>query len=283
MRRTDATNVEILRHPHFHLRSSTGVPSRIQSVDDERVIALSRRKLILMIAGTLLFVAAGVWFLVASDEGSLVTTLGRFVPPWFVHRLGAAAALFGLAGAGYGIAKSRDEKPGLILNSEGMVDNSSAVAAGFIPWSEVTDVDIFQIQSQRMLVVHVADPGKYVERGSALKRALNRANAGMCGSPIVISSNAPRDPVRRAAEGGARLRLPQRSERPAVTNCTRTPRAPKPSKPAVEPRRTNTLAELVSAVTVLSATLARRSFPRVVPPSFTTTTRRFVICKSWRH
>jgi hypothetical protein len=160
------------------------------SVENERVIALSRRKLILMIGGALLFVAAGVWLMVACNDGSLVATLGRFVPPWFVHGLGAAGALFGAAGVVYGIAKSRDKKPGLILDSEGMVDNSSAVAAGFIPWSEVTSLDIFQIQSQRMLVVHVTDPGKYIERGSALKRALNRANAGMCGSPIVISSNA---------------------------------------------------------------------------------------------
>jgi hypothetical protein len=160
------------------------------SGNDERVIELSKGKIVLMIAGSLLFVAAGVWFLLADNYGSLVTTLGRFVPPWFVHGLGLVAALFGLAGAGYGIAKSRDRKPGLTLSSAGMVDNSSAVAAGFIPWSEVTGLDTFQIQSQRMLVVHVADPGKYIERGSAFKRALNRANAGMCGSPIVISSNA---------------------------------------------------------------------------------------------
>lgn len=158
--------------------------------DDERIIELSRGKIVLMILGSLLFVAAGAWFLLASDDGSLVTSLSRFVPPWFVHGLGIAALLFGLAGAGYGIAKSRDRKPGLTLSSAGMVDNSSAVAAGFIPWSEVTGLDTFQINTQKMLVVHVADPQKYIERGSAIKRALNRANAGMCGSPIVISSNA---------------------------------------------------------------------------------------------
>lgn len=182
------------------------------SVDNERVIALSRRKLILMIAGSLLFVAAGVWFVAASDDGSLVTTLGRFVPPWFVHGLGAAAALFGAAGVAYGIAKSRDKKPGLTLSSAGMVDNSSAVAAGFIPWSEVTGLDTFQIQSQRMLVVHVTNPGKYIERGSALKRALNRANAGMCGSPIVISSNAlqiPFDELRTVVGGYVSRYAPQ--------------------------------------------------------------------------
>lgn len=164
------------------------------SVDDERVIELSRVKIGLMIAGSLLFIAAGAWFLMASDDGSLVTTLSRFVPPWFVHGLGLVTALFGAAGAVYGIRKSFDRKPGLTLSPAGLVDNSSAVAAGFIPWSEVTGLGTFEIQGQKMLVVHVTDPARYIERGSALKRALNRANAGMCGSPIVISSNALRIP-----------------------------------------------------------------------------------------
>jgi hypothetical protein len=164
------------------------------SVDSERVIELSRTKLMLTVAGALLFIATGAWFFMASDDGSLVTTMGRFVPPWFIHGLGILAVLFGAAGVVFGIRKSFDRKPGLTLSAAGLVDNSSAVAAGFIPWSEVTGLDTFQIQSQRMLVVHVADPAKYIERGPALKRALNRANANMCGSPIVISSNALRIP-----------------------------------------------------------------------------------------
>lgn len=164
------------------------------SDSNERIIALSRAKLTLTIAGALLFVAAGAWFLLASDDGSLVTTLDRFVPPAFVHGLGFVAMLFGAAGVAYGIAKSRDRKPGLILNARGIVDNSSAVAAGFIPWSEVTGVETYRVSSQRMLVIRVSDPAKYVERGGAVKRSLNRANARMCGSPVVISSNALRIP-----------------------------------------------------------------------------------------
>jgi len=164
------------------------------SVENQRVIELSSAKLALMIAGSLLFVAAGAWLFVAPDEGSFLTNLRRFADPWVFHGLGIVAALFGAAGVVYGVAKSRDRKPGLTLSSAGLVDNSSAVAAGFIPWSEVTGLDIFQLHRQQMLVVHVADPGKYIERGGAVKRALNRANAGMCGSPIVISSNALRIP-----------------------------------------------------------------------------------------
>jgi hypothetical protein len=69
------------------------------------------------------------------------------------------------------------------------VDNSSAVAAGLIPWSEITGLGTFELHRQKMLVIHVADPDKYVGRGNALRRAVNRANTTLCGSPIAIASN----------------------------------------------------------------------------------------------
>lgn len=148
----------------------------------------------MMIAGSLLFVAAGAWFLTASADGSLIGELRRFVPPWVIRGLGAVTILFFGGCALYAIAKAFDRKPGLILRPDGFVDNSSAVAAGFIPWSDVTGLGIFEFNRQRMLVVQVAQPEKYADGGNALTRALNRANTRMCGSPIVISSNALRIP-----------------------------------------------------------------------------------------
>jgi hypothetical protein len=161
---------------------------------DERVIELSRLKLVMTIGGALLFVAAGAWFFLAPADGSFIRDMERFAPPWAIHALGVVAALFGIAGVVYGVRKSFDQKPGLVLGATGLVDNSSAVAAGFIPWSEITGLSLFQMRRQRMLIVHVADPEKYIARGNALQRMLNRANTGMVGSPISISSNALRIP-----------------------------------------------------------------------------------------
>ena len=162
--------------------------------EDQKIIELSKAKLILTIAGALLFVAAGTWFVLAPGDGSLMTEMRRFAAPVVFRALGIAALLFGAAGAVYGVRKLFDGKPGLILSSAGLVDNSSGVAAGFIPWSEITGMGIFQMHRQRMLVLTVADPEKYIGRGNPLQRMLNRANAGMVGSPIAISSNALRIP-----------------------------------------------------------------------------------------
>ena len=46
------------------------------------------------------------------------------------------------------------------------------------------------MQRQKMLVIMVTDPQKYVDRGSAIKRKLNQANFNMVGSPISISATA---------------------------------------------------------------------------------------------
>jgi hypothetical protein len=187
------------------------------SADSERVIELSKARLVLLIAASLFMAALGLWFFTASVGGSLVGALGRFGRIWMIHSLGAVAFLFFAACAVYAIIKVFNRKPGLVLGPTGIVDNSSAVAAGFIPWSEVTGVEIYQLGAQKMLVVKVADPRKYIDRGNPLKRALNRANTGMCGSPVVISANALRisfhELHREVASRLARARNPAASPR----------------------------------------------------------------------
>lgn len=157
---------------------------------DETIIELSRKKLILLILGSCAFVALGAWLL-SCDAAEIES--GRsfrffYNEPLVVYGAGLAAILFFGAGGLYGLIKLFDKKPGLILNSSGLVDNASAVAAGFIPWSEVLGASIYEIQKQKMLIIGVRNPQKYLDRGSALKRAFNKANAGMSGSPVSITS-----------------------------------------------------------------------------------------------
>jgi hypothetical protein len=159
---------------------------------DETVIELSRKKLVLLVLGSCGFVALGAWLLsLDADEiraGRSFTLF--FNEPTYVLVLGVAAILFFGACGVYGLLKMFDKKPGLVLNSEGIVDNASGAAVGFIPWNEVIGAGVYEIQKQKMLVIGVRDPQKYVERGGALKRWVNKANLGMTGSPVTISSVA---------------------------------------------------------------------------------------------
>lgn len=156
---------------------------------DETIIELNKTKIALLLLGASAFVAAGIWMFTLDDAS--VQSQRRFNDPLFVHGLGLAAIVFfGICGL-YALKKLFDGKPGLVFNSSGIVDNASSASAGFIPWSEVVGAEIVEIQKQKMLIIKVRDPQKYIARGSVLRRTLNKANYKMVGSPISISSNAP--------------------------------------------------------------------------------------------
>jgi hypothetical protein len=161
---------------------------------DETIIELSRMKLVLTFLGSCAFVAAGAWML--SVDAAEIRS-GRsfnffFREPWVVYGFGLAAVLFFGATALYASVKLLDKRPGLVLNSSGFVDNASGVAAGFVPWSEVLGAGTYEVQGQKMLIIGLRDPQKYVDRGNAVKRLLNKGSYKMTGSPVAVSSAALR-------------------------------------------------------------------------------------------
>ena len=159
---------------------------------DEKIIEFSKTKLVQIILACCVFVALGVWLFSIDDARIRSSRSFRFFlnNPMYAHGLGLLAIVFfGFCGIIL-IKKLIDKKPGLIFNSSGFIDNASGVSAGFIPWSEVTGSQLLDLQRQRLLIIMVADPEKYAERGSLFKRTFNKANYKMCGSPIAISSNA---------------------------------------------------------------------------------------------
>ena len=157
---------------------------------DEKIIELSKTKILLGILGSIAFVVAGAWMLRLDAELIRSSSSYRlfFNNAAVAYGLGfAAIVVFGILGLLF-FRKLFDKEPGLILNSAGIVDNASAASAGFVPWSDVLGTAVFEMQKQKMLVVRVKDPEKYVERGSAIKQKLNKANYNMVGSPITISA-----------------------------------------------------------------------------------------------
>lgn len=155
---------------------------------DEQVIELSKTKLLLLVVGAGVFVALGLGLL--QMDAASIEANRRFNSPWLVHGLGLVCVLFfGLCGVFAARKLFFDKAPGLVLNARGLFDNSSGVAAGWIPWSEILGFAVFELQKQKSLVILVRDPQKYIEAGHPMKRALNRMNFKLCGSPIAISAN----------------------------------------------------------------------------------------------
>jgi len=144
-------------------------------------IPLSKGKVLLFLAGAVAFVAVGIFL------WSIAETQDRYNALYVKVVALVSMAGFGLSGV-YFCIKLFDGRPGLIIDAEGIVDNSSGVAAGRIPWSEIVGLSITTIRRASFVTVHVTDPYKYVERAGALKRMIHSVNIKMVGSPINISS-----------------------------------------------------------------------------------------------
>ncbi|MFN7944005.1 MAG: STM3941 family protein [Blastocatellia bacterium] len=155
---------------------------------DETIIELNKTKIVLLLLGAAAFVAAGIWMF--SLDAASIQSQRRLNDPMYVHGLGLVSIVFfGIFGL-LALKMLFDKKPGLVFNNSGIVNNASSVSPGFIPWSEVVGAEIFEIQRQKMLIIKVRDHQEYIARGSTLRRALNKANYKMAGSPICISANA---------------------------------------------------------------------------------------------
>lgn len=147
------------------------------------VVPLSKSKRGLLLLGSIAFVVGSLWI------WSLADSQNRFSPIYLKVVAVAGLAFFGLCGV-HGCFKLFDMRPGLIIDSGGIVDNSSAVAAGRILWEEITGFSVSEIAGQRFLTVAVSNPQKFVRRGWFIVRLLNALNTKMTGSPINISSNS---------------------------------------------------------------------------------------------
>ncbi|MCH8622344.1 STM3941 family protein [Undibacterium sp. TS12] len=155
---------------------------------DETVIELSKSKLRGVVAGALVFVAASIWMV--QMDAAQVAEKGLVNDVVIMHGIGwAGLVFFGLCGFA-GLLKIIDRKPGLVLSQAGIHDNSSYLAAGLIPWSDITGLSVFEVSGQRVMVVNVRDPERYISLGSLPKRALKRINHRLCGSPVGIASNS---------------------------------------------------------------------------------------------
>ena len=155
--------------------------------DEQIEIPLSKKKMVFTFLGAIVFVGLGIWLLVNPPKISNPI----FGNPTVILIVGLASIIFfGLAGAII-FRKFLDKKPGLTISKEGITDNSSGVSAGLIPWSDIHEIKVSQVMSQKFLMLVVNNPQDYLDKvANPLKRNAMNINYKTYGSPISISSNA---------------------------------------------------------------------------------------------
>lgn len=150
-------------------------------------IPLSKTKMVLTFLGSLMFVGLGIWFLI----NPLKSGHWLFGNTNLIFIAGLASVMFfGLVAVTI-FRKFSDKKPGLTINRQGVIDNSSGVSAGLIPWTDIQEIKIFQVMNQKFMMFIVTNPEDYLEKvKNPLKRNAMKMNYKTYGSPISIASNA---------------------------------------------------------------------------------------------
>lgn len=150
-------------------------------------IPLSKKKIFLMLLGALVFVVIGLWFVIS--------------PPAIENSYWGSPTKIGIAGYAsiifFGLCalllfrKLPDNKPGLIIDRIGLTDNSSAVSAGQILWSDIEKISVIEIHRQKLILLQVANPQEYINKQTnSFKRKMMQMNHKIYGTPFCIASNA---------------------------------------------------------------------------------------------
>jgi hypothetical protein len=140
------------------------------------------RMLFLLFCGG--FFVAGGYSMFRSTSSAFSN--GIFSNLLFVQGVGIASMVFFGAAFFVMLRKLLDPEPGLILYDQGLIDNSSAFPAGFVPWADVAGFKVRGIQKQQMVDVLLKDPYKYISTFKPLRRAMLRLSLRAKGSAISI-------------------------------------------------------------------------------------------------
>jgi hypothetical protein len=151
-------------------------------------IQLSKVKLLLMLVGSLTFVSLGLWLVISQPT---IHRAFLTVSSTELLTVGYAGIIFFGLCALFIIHKLTDNRPGLIIDDLGLSDNSSGIACGQIPWTDILNISVIDIQRQKIIMLEVNNPQDYIGRQTnGFKRKLMKINLNKFGSPISISSNA---------------------------------------------------------------------------------------------
>jgi hypothetical protein len=146
------------------------------------LVPLSKVKITLLLLGSAAVDIIALWLWANADH----------IPyrnPLYIQAVAIASTGFsGLCGLYY-LRKIFDTAPGLVIDPEGVIDNSSGTSVGRILWSEICGFDVHTVGRQRFLTIKVRDPQKFLQQVNFLRRQILAANKKYWESPIQISSN----------------------------------------------------------------------------------------------
>ena len=145
-------------------------------------IPLSKTKTILLLIVALLFVVVGMLFTINPEEYTSVVMKNSQI----IRIAGIAAVLFFGAATVFGVKKLFDKRIGIIIDDNGIADNTNASSIGLIKWTDITEIKTKEVASTKFLLIYVVNADSYLDKVQGFKRKLMESNNNMYGTPISL-------------------------------------------------------------------------------------------------
>ncbi len=146
----------------------------------------SKKKSLLLLLGSITFVALGIWLLLEADN----LTVWKARNPILTRGIGIASILFFGLGIFIGIKRVIKSEIALIIDSKGLNVNPKKSLTEFIKWSDMNGFEEIKIQSTRIVIIGVKNPEYWLDKEtSVFRRKLMQFNISNYNSPFNIAAS----------------------------------------------------------------------------------------------
>ena len=149
-------------------------------------ILISKKKLVKSLLFSLILTATS-GFLIFISINALANGNGSVAKLFLAYTIGIIAVLaFGMAGL-HTVSRFFNSKPGLIISETEIIDNSSGISLGRVPWSDIVDVTVTSTFGQKFISLYLRNPNEYIAKHKGLKKCFLIMNQKTFGTPMFIS------------------------------------------------------------------------------------------------
>jgi len=149
---------------------------------EQIIIPTSKKFLLLGLLASILFIVIGI--VMINSEPS------RKYSSAYLQTWGLLGTTFSSLTCFYCFKKIFDSKPGLIIDENGLWNNSSIVSNHKIKWNELTGVGLTKIGKEKILFLYFKDDSSFIMKFNLIERLIMRLNMSLYNSPIGISTRS---------------------------------------------------------------------------------------------
>jgi hypothetical protein len=153
---------------------------------DRIEIPLSKVKIVFLLVIGIGFVMGGIFFVMYPEQ---FQNSFSYRPKWEISTLGYICIIFFGACIVIAILKLFDNKPGLLIDNQGITINPGSSGNSFVEWGNIEKFSIIDISRTKLIQVYLKEPNDFIDKlTNVFKRKLALFSLKTYGTPVSISA-----------------------------------------------------------------------------------------------